>query len=53
MNYAIKLLIPLALGIVAAVVNWMVLSANTQPIKFVTVKQRMEPGDLFDLEMCN
>ncbi len=52
MNYAIKLLIPLALGVVAAMVNWMVLSANTQPIKFVTVKQRMEVGDLFDLEKC-
>lgn len=52
MNYAIKLLIPLTLGVVAAVVNWMVLSSNTKPIKFVTVKEAMKVGDLFDLEMC-
>lgn len=52
MNYAIKLLIPLALGIVAAAVNWMVLSANTEPLEFVTVKEKMEVGDLFDLEKC-
>jgi len=53
MNYALKLLIPLALGIVAAVVNWMVLSANTQPLVFVTVKTQLAVGDLFDLEMCD
>ena len=53
MNYALKLLIPLGLGIVAAVVNWMVLSANTQPIKFVTVKKPLRQGDLFDLEVCD
>ncbi len=52
MNYAIKLLIPLALGVVAAVVNWMVLSANTQPIVFVTVKKQLGVGDLFDLQLC-
>ncbi len=53
MNYAIKLLIPLTLGIVAAAVNWMVLASNTTPIEFVTVKDTMQVGDLFDLQKCD
>lgn len=52
MNYALKLLIPLALGVVAAIVNWMVLSANTQPVLFVTVSQSLEVGDLIELDKC-
>ncbi len=52
MNYALKLLIPLALGVVAAIVNWMVLSANTQPVAYVTVKQPLNEGDPISLDMC-
>ena len=53
MNYALKLLIPLALGVVAAIVNWMVLSANTTPVLYVTVNQTLEVGDLIELDKCD
>ena len=52
MNYALKLLIPLALGAVAAITNWLVLSANTQPVYYVTVKQRLDVNGLIDLNFC-
>lgn len=50
MNTAIRLLIPLALGVAAAGINWMVLSAGTQPVYFVTVSDPINVGDTFDLE---
>ncbi len=52
MNYAIRLLIPLALGIAAAAINWMVLSTGTQPVYFVTVSQPINVGETFDLELA-
>ncbi len=53
MNYLIKLLIPLALGIVAAVINWSVLSSGTQPVYYVTVKKSLNVGDRFELELAS
>ncbi len=52
MNYAIKLLIPLALGVIAAVINWTVVSSGTQPVYYVTVKQAINVGEPFRLEMA-
>jgi hypothetical protein len=53
MNYLIKLLIPLALGIVAAVINWSVLSSGTSPVYYVTVNKALNVGEPFLLEMAS
>jgi hypothetical protein len=50
MNYAIKLLIPLGLGLAAAAINWMVLTSGTQVVHYVTVSQPLDVGDTFNLE---
>lgn len=50
MNYLLKLLIPLALGVIAAGINYNLLSANTKPSEFVTVAQPLQVGEQFVLE---
>ena len=52
MNYALKLFIPFGLGLVAAVINWMILSTATQEVQYVTVKQQLKFGESFNLEMA-
>lgn len=50
MNYAMKLLIPVGLGVAAVAINWMVLTAGTAPVQFVTVTQPLKVGDTVQLE---
>jgi hypothetical protein len=45
MNYTVKLLIPIGLGIAAAVINWMAISARTRPIEFTTVARAFKVGE--------
>ena len=47
MNHTIKLIIPIGLGIAAAVVNSMVLSAQTKPVKFVRAASDIPRGQVF------
>lgn len=57
MSYTVKLLIPIGLGILAAVINWMILSAQVEPVDFITVNrtipvgQLISPDDLLPLEL--
>lgn len=53
MNYAVRLLIPLALGGLAAVINWIVLSTGKETMKFVTVSKPINVGETFDLEVAD
>ena len=49
MSHSMKLLASLALGGAAALINWMVLAGETKPTYFVTVRERIEAGQTFDL----
>lgn len=50
MNNVLKLLIPLGLGVVAAAINWMVMTAGTERVEFVTVSKTLDVGEAFDLK---
>lgn len=52
MNYALKLSIPVGIGLAAAAINWMILSSGTQAVFYVTVKEPLKVGDKFTLEMA-
>ena len=47
MNYTAKLLIPIAIGVAAALVNSMILAARTAPVEFVRVSQDVPVGTPF------
>jgi hypothetical protein len=47
MPNTIKLLIPIGLGIAAAIINFVVLSSATQPVKFVVAKKDISAGESF------
>src|SRR5262245_2799656 len=47
MSYTVKILIPLGLGVVAAILNLMVLRGATQPVEFVQVTQDIDFGKPF------
>ena len=49
MNYTIKLLIPVALGIAAAATNWISISARTQPKKFTVAARPIKEGQLISV----
>jgi hypothetical protein len=50
MNYTLKLAIPLGLGLAAAVVNMMVLTARTNSVTFIKAKRDVQLGQPFSLE---
>lgn len=54
MSYTLKFIIPIALGILAAVVNMMVLNAKLEPMQFIQVTRDIPQGELItkgDLEV--
>ncbi len=47
MPNTLKLLIPIGLGIAAAIINFVVLSSSTKPVKFVVAKKDIKKGEYF------
>ncbi len=45
MNYTIKLLIPMILGLAAAGINWMMLSSKAGTVQFVSATRDIEAGE--------
>jgi len=48
MNYTLKLLIPVALGLAAAAINYFALAARMQPISYIRVTSDLQVGDVFE-----
>jgi hypothetical protein len=53
MNNALKLLIPIALGIVAAAVNWFALQEKTAPGVYLKVKEDIRAGQPFTADILD
>ena len=47
MGYLSKMLLPIGLGVTAAILNWVTLRSGTAPVRLVQVKQELRVGDTF------
>lgn len=46
MSYTVKMLIPIGLGLLAGILNMMLLQSSTAPVEFVTVTEDVRYGDI-------